>query len=562
MVKKKRRKKKKKPKKKPVLRDTKVAVESERLERLIAFLEKDRFIVPVTFLYILFLGLLRSVIETLATPLSVGNVYVFAHFISFYFCMYLFGLLIMSLLSGEKPRKVSNVFNLGFWIILLPPLIDLALRTSFVSGVYTYLPVSQYLPALTSLGFATPGYFGYGIMIEVLFIFVLAGAYIFIKTKSVVKSVLAAVIMYVFILTISTPGLYFPFPFFLGEGWAQFPFFVTAQLTHLQVFAFLWYTFLSILMCLAIAYLSHPGVAKGILLANRPLRTIHFVLLAIGGYAVARGGNILNIFSYPYYIDLAFILLAVFIVMMCWQFGTMINDIHDVEIDEMSKSERPLVRALIQKKHYLEIAATLAMVGFFSSLILASGHTFGFLFPALVLLFILVGYVYSAPPFRFRNSPFHSVAIGFASAAVFLFGFMTPYTVFAPPIGGELPVLGVGMTEPTLEGWSIALIIFVALSIAPMITDLKDYEADKKHKARSIYTVFGLETGKKVVSALIIVLFLLPLLLFTSVMDIALFVILGIVSFFGFYKYESHELVFICYFFVLIYCVTRYLGLL
>ncbi|MFQ5885042.1 MAG: hypothetical protein ACE5IO_08070, partial [Thermoplasmata archaeon] len=163
--------------------------------------------------------------------------------------------------------------------------------------------------------------------------------------------------------------------------------------------------------------------------------------------------------------------------------------------------------------------------------------------------------------FRLRNSAFHSVAIGFASAAVFLFGFITPFTVIGPAADG-FPVISVGMTEPTSEVWSIALMIFVALSIAPMITDLKDYEADKKHKAQSIYVVFGLETGKKVVSALIIVLFLMPLLLFSSVVDIALFAILGIVSFFGFYKYESHELVFICYFAVLIYCLTRYLGLL
>ncbi|MFQ6061224.1 MAG: UbiA family prenyltransferase [Thermoplasmata archaeon] len=238
----------------------------------------------------------------------------------------------------------------------------------------------------------------------------------------------------------------------------------------------------------------------------------------------------------------------------------MINDIHDFEIDKESKSGRPLVLGLVEKTHYLEVAVTVAIVAFLTSLIIAVAVPYGFVFPLLTVVFLLIAYGYSAPPIRFRYNPFHSVAIGLASATVFLFGLLTPLTVFQETAGVLVPSK-IDMSAPSSEAWLIMLIILLALSVAPMITDLKDYEADKKAKVRSIYVVFGLDIGKKIVSVLTLVLFLLPLILFHSLLDIAVFLALSVLSFLSFYKLESYELVFSCYFVVLIYGLARYVGL-
>jgi 4-hydroxybenzoate polyprenyltransferase len=555
---KKKRKKKRKKKKEPIPKDTKVAVKSESIKRVIAKLEKKRFNIPITFLYILGLGFIRVALEDLLGNQDM-NIYMYAHLVAFFLLMYLFGLMVMSFFSKENPGKVANLINCGFWIIVLPPIFD-RLATGFFG--YTYLSADSFITNLTTFGIGNVGDIGFGLLIEIIAIFMFVGAYVFIKTKSVVRTVLAALVMYLFMLIISTPGLYFPFPL-AEEGWAQFPSGGTTvypNMIHLHIFAFLWYSFLCVLICLAIAYLHHRGVFKGLVFSNRPIRTLHFTLMAVVGYAVALGTGAMNLLSYPYYIDLAFLLVTVAVVASSWQFATMINDIHDVEIDKESKAERPLVRGLVEKSHYLEVAVCVALVAIFSSVILAFLVPNGFIFPLLVIVFLLIAVAYSTPPIRFRNNPFHTVAIGLASATVFLLGFLTPFTAFTD-VSGLLIPSQISMTGLGSEAWLIVVVILVAFSVAPMITDLRDYEADKKQKVRSVYVVFGLDTGKKIVSGLIVVLFLLPLLLFHSLLDIAVFVIFAVVSFIAFYKYESHEVVFICYFAVLIYAVTRYLGL-
>ncbi|MFQ6061212.1 MAG: hypothetical protein ACE5KV_07995, partial [Thermoplasmata archaeon] len=83
------------PRKKHIPRDTKVAVKSESVKRIIGTLEKKRLNIPLTFLYVLALGWIRVSLETLLGH-QIANLYIYAHLMTFFLLMYLFGLLVIS----------------------------------------------------------------------------------------------------------------------------------------------------------------------------------------------------------------------------------------------------------------------------------------------------------------------------------------------------------------------------------------------------------------------------------------------------------------------------------
>ncbi|MGM0406261.1 MAG: hypothetical protein ACQEQM_09000, partial [Thermoplasmatota archaeon] len=82
---------------------------------------------------------------------------------------------------------------------------------------------------------------------------------------------------------------------------------------------------------------------------------------------------------------------------------------------------------------------------------------------------------------------------------------------------------------------------------------------DKKGGVKSIYTIYGLEKGKKIVSILILFLFLSPLLLFNSTVDILMLLSTSMASVLIFYLFEKYQAIFGIYFLVLIYVLARFL---
>ncbi|MBS3817240.1 MAG: UbiA prenyltransferase family protein, partial [Candidatus Thermoplasmatota archaeon] len=98
-------------------------------------------------------------------------------------------------------------------------------------------------------------------------------------------------------------------------------------------------------------------------------------------------------------------------------------------------------------------------------------------------------------------------------------------------------------------------------SISPLINAVSDYEGDKKAGVRNLYTIYGFEKGKKMVSILIVILFLTPLLIFHSLVEIIFLLVLSLISAFIFYRYEKYKVVLGLYFIVLIYILIRFLRI-
>ncbi|MFW6141788.1 MAG: UbiA family prenyltransferase [Candidatus Saliniplasma sp.] len=257
--------------------------------------------------------------------------------------------------------------------------------------------------------------------------------------------------------------------------------------------------------------------------------------------------NPLFILHFPY----------LFLPAMCmaqtWQFTAMINDYYDIEIDRIVHPERPLASGKISAWRYLQLAIMISLISLLLSILL------GFLIFILNISFVIAALLYSIPPIRLKNRVFGYICVGWASVVAFLSG------VYSPVFWKE----GIPWSSPTVSRAIpfypdlavISMILFSVLSISPYINAISDYKGDKKGGVKSIYMIYGLERGKKIVSVLILVLFLTPLLLIHSMWDMIIMVSTSFFSVFIFYKFERYQVIFGIYFLVLIYILTRLLGI-
>lgn len=298
---------------------------------------------------------------------------------------------------------------------------------------------------------------------------------------------------------------------------------------------FLWLIFLSFVIVSILVHATDRKVLPALWRNLRPFRTIHFILMVIIGLIIS--GNV----DYSVANNVPIIIIAVLLLVFIWQYTVMINDIYDVEIDRLSNVGRPLIAGAVTKEGYANVMFS------FAAFSIIFGFILGPLILALALFCLFLGTIYSVPPFRVRDRIWSSIIIGAGSASAFLIGFFTPN------------YMGVSASL-TMDAILVTLIIFSALSMAPVLTDLKDYEGDKKANVKSLYTVFGLEEGKKIAAALVPVLFIIPALILNNFLDIIIFVIFGAAATAIFYKKGDFRGVFGCYFIVIIYCILRITG--
>ncbi len=102
----------------------KIGLDDLSIEGIIKFLEKDRFTLSTTLVYLIVLGIIRSVAESLIFEYPVFSLYIIAQHTAFNFPVLVMGGLILKIAIDEKLRKVYNVILMGFWVVITPPFID------------------------------------------------------------------------------------------------------------------------------------------------------------------------------------------------------------------------------------------------------------------------------------------------------------------------------------------------------------------------------------------------------------------------------------------------------
>jgi len=333
---------------------------------------------------------------------------------------------------------------------------------------------------------------------------------------------------------------------FLQQGWSIELF--LAHRYHLLIVLLLLENFL-IYTLFAYKYLSERFMK--LLKTIKPFRTLHFVMMVLLGVIFVQhimpdeALSIVSINHFP------FIFLPALCLVLLWQFTTLLNDIYDQDIDIHVHPERPLVSDEFDRPFYIDILIFFALLSSLLSILLGPFLLF------LNLAALILAVLYSVPPMRLRDKVYGHVCVGLGSLIGFLFGVYSPV---AWKHGIYLSSRTVERNIPLLpDVLLVGMLIIIVLSISPLINALSDYEGDKKSGVRNVYTVLGLEKGKKLVSILIVFLFISPTILFNSTLDIAFMLLTGIISSIIFYRKEDHRPVFGLYFLVLIYLILRFI---
>lgn len=112
-----------------------------KLNALLEFLEKPRFTPFTAFLFMVIIGVVRSVTESFFFEYRVFSMYLLVQHIAFNFPVLVMGVLILKLATGESLIKVYNIILLGFVFVMIPPFMDyyvMGLSGIEQSSLYSY----------------------------------------------------------------------------------------------------------------------------------------------------------------------------------------------------------------------------------------------------------------------------------------------------------------------------------------------------------------------------------------------------------------------------------------
>ena len=435
----------------------------QKINHLVEKVENAKISLP---LFIITLGSLifaRIILEhQVARPLEQAPSLIFINnSLTFFLSAFLAAALLLSLISKQRIEKVSKVMLVGYMCILLPPLVDAALgRGAYYEYVYDpnvglATPNGGYLTRAYSVFFSGVSGVTLGMQIEILVQVILAAVYVWVKTKSALKTAATAIVTYSLIFC------YLALPNFVGAG----NYFEVFDSSHnYQFFSSIFTLFIALQLCLWL-YLFDSGKLKAISKSLLSTRSFLYVAIAVVGVVLGGGG------WYPG-------LLAVICALILWQIAVSINQVTDVSEDSISKRDNPVVSAAISQQDMISIA-----VGY-SVLAVLLAASISYVAIVLTAAALCLSILYSAPPLRLKRYPFvASTVIAVFALIVFSLGYYS-----GPPTN----------TYPT----SIALAILVCYNLAINTKDLKDYEGDKNSGVLTLPVLLGQRRGRITIGAL------------------------------------------------------------
>lgn len=399
-----------------------------------------------------------------------------------YVALFLAVTIMLWLVTEERIEIISKVVFLFFPLILIVPIIDW-----FFSGgegyILTYISAEHFWEEFCSFfGLFGSYHVTYGQAIAVFIGFLFVNAYVFFKTRSVCAIILSAFSYYIII-------------YFFGS----LPVFFTNK-TTLGLF------FLTILEGIVWLFTYNKKKFFGLAKNMHMLRAFHYLALCFSGVFVffLYSKNPINVDT------LLFALASIF---FAFQYALMVNNIFDKE------------RLLYNFDESISLCIIFAFLSLSAAIFINDVSLW------IIMLSMLLSFIYSAPPIRFKRFGFlNNILIGVESALAFAVGFASQ----TPNI--ELMPL------------NIFVMIFVVFSLASNIKDLKDYKWDKKKHIPTLPVLLGKEKSVKVLALITSLCFPLSIimlefwrLLFTSIL-------FGLINGILLLKFKDEKVVFACYF--------------
>ena len=487
-------------------------------QKYVKNLEDAKIGLPVFLLLLTSTVFIRNVLETLivesGTFIPIENI---QHAQLFFLAVFISSVLLVTYLSKERVEKVSKVVLPAYTImIILVPVIDrIFLEEIHYAYIYDF-GTSLATPNWELIGRAYVTfcaglqYITIGQRLAVIGLASLATFYIFVKTKSTIK-------------TLITPFAVYTLAFFYSSYFNFFSFGTLYQTFRLNHFPNIeWIYFNSILLILIVIQLMiwlllhNKDKFIGLVKSLAVNRSIHYLAMAGFGAFLAGQG------AYT-------ILLVLICIMLLWQAAAAINDLHDVVSDTISKKGNLLVNGTFTRTELKGMALLCSLLALFFATTLS--------YAAILIVLMITGIsaIYSIPPMRLKKYPIVSIfMIAIGALLAFSLGFYAGATETAFPT-------------------NMAYGILVCFTLAFNTKDIKDYEGDKANEIWSIPVIFGLKKGRIIIAVLDLVAFLLvPFVLDINNLIIPS-IIFGIATFFVVAREKGKEWqVFLLYFLFLL----------
>lgn len=412
---------------------------------------------------------LRTFFEVFSTGIRAMTPIDLAHFTLFYVSLAACVVVVVALAGRGGVESAARVVLPGFIVLLLTPTIDLVLfqgRTAHITYFQPGLHDDLLRRFLTIGGTFRDSAVSPGMKIEIVLALALLGAYVFIKSRSLARTLIAIAGVY------AVSFVHGMLPYFthwtVGLGHPASP-----GEPRAGVYAACWLLAL-IPEAIVLLLLAAPSRFWLFVKDSRPLRVLHFELMLLLGVVL----GVRTIGKPPVYLLVPSMLLSAVALFLAALFCIVINNVYDIEIDRVSNTGRPLVRGAISQSVYTRLG------WIFCGLALLYAMVAG---PATVLaVCVCMGtyFLYSAPPFRLKRVPFLSkLVISVNSFAVV--------------------VLGWGLTGgywSSVPRW-VAAFLLLGFTLAANFIDLKDYEGDRLQGIKTLPVLIGLTPARILIGA-------------------------------------------------------------
>ena len=455
---------------------------------------------------------IRIFLENLISPAQFKWQFFFLHGPAFYLFSFLLFILLLYLLTKEKIEKITKI---SLWLaplLLLPPILELIVfrggmvvsrYTEFagwVAGIRDIFRVFLNFILFGSKGllyfgslFSGPGKllndfkdvftYNYGIRIELDLVLLFLLSYVFLKTRSILKTFSALLGSYLIIFIL----MYFPYFFtaLLGLPNSSASFHNVSKLNpgfEWNYILFALYFILIFILATAWFYIYDKKKLIALVKNLRIFRIVLYLGALYYGIYLAQ-----PTFCFGFF-DWLIIILASLAVVFSWLFAVGSNDLMDEQADKMNKPERPLPSGVFARSEVKSLNIVFRIASYVCALVAGYG------FFITILVRSAISYLYSNPPFRLKKIP---LVATFCIAGGVLLGVMGGYLLLSDNSLYNFPV-------------KLAGLILAVLTLSTNVIHLKDERGDKQDQVWTIPVIFGLARGKKIVGWLTAVSFLIP----------------------------------------------------
>lgn len=448
------------------------------MNKFIKEIEKKPFQLWFFLISLISIIFLRQFLETFSdidNGFSIIPPSAFIHYSLFFLSIFFTVVLILIIFSQEKPIKIIKISLPFFTIILFPPIFDLITK----GGADIAYIFDKNFNELLDLYYRFFGHIDYspiswGMRIEIIMATIAVAVYLYIKKHKVLIALLSAWAIYtVSFIYVSLPAILTNLQIDSVSG---------QEINQANSFD-KFYSFIFLLLItlqLSIIFIMYNRKKFSAVVKNsRPYRIVHYLLLFWAGIFFSS-----NFFDINF--ELWQLLSSFISIVLAWLAMVGLNDLIDIKIDQISNPNRPLVLENLNKNEYRNLTIFFIILAFLFS------YCVSYTFLMLIIVFIIIYTLYSAPPLQIKRFPIISnFSLAIASLIIFVSGFS---------FSEENTLAGI-------PGFMIALIL-ITFTLSFNVKDVKDIAGDKKNSIYTIPVIFD-KNGKKITGLMVAVSYLL-----------------------------------------------------